>query len=146
MQIKLTGEAIDEGLPSAETDLHLLVYEKQARIHAVLHTHSPAATVLSMVHTKDFIEFSNYEIAKAFPGVNTHQTSIKLYIYDNDQDIQALATRIRPQLNSLPIPGFLIRGHGLYSWGETLADADRHLEAIEYLLSCEILRRQIMAH
>ena len=143
MRIKTTGEAIDDGRPSAATDLHLLVYQEQVKIHAVLHTHSPAATVLSMAHTQDALEFNNYEIAKAFPEIETHKTPIKLYIYDNDQDIPALATRIKPQLHNLPIPGFIIRGHGVYTWGETLVDAERHLEAIEYLLSCEILRRQI---
>jgi methylthioribulose-1-phosphate dehydratase len=32
--------------------------------------------------------------------------------------------------------GFLVRGHGLYAWGETLAAAKRHVEGLEFLLSC----------
>jgi methylthioribulose-1-phosphate dehydratase len=28
---------------------------------------------------------------------------------------------------------FLLRRHGLYTWGETLADAERHVEILEFL-------------
>jgi ribulose-5-phosphate 4-epimerase/fuculose-1-phosphate aldolase len=28
---------------------------------------------------------------------------------------------------------FLIRRHGLYTWGETLTDAERHVEILEFL-------------
>lgn len=143
MRLHTTSELIDDGTPSAETGLHLLIYNQYPKINAVLHTHSPAATVLSMVHSNDGITLSDYEILKAFPGITTHQTPSSLHIFENAQDIPALAELIKPNLTNLTIPGFLIRGHGLYTWGETLQDADRHLEAIEYLLECEILRRQI---
>jgi methylthioribulose-1-phosphate dehydratase len=29
--------------------------------------------------------------------------------------------------------GFLIRRHGLYTWGQDLAEAKRHLETLEFL-------------
>ena len=35
---------------------------------------------------------------------------------------------------------FLLRGHGLYTWGETIADAERHVEIIEFLL--EVIGRR----
>jgi methylthioribulose-1-phosphate dehydratase len=38
--------------------------------------------------------------------------------------------------------GYLIAGHGLYAWGRDGAEAMRHLEAIEFMLECELdLRR-----
>ncbi|HBF07446.1 MAG TPA: methylthioribulose 1-phosphate dehydratase [Gammaproteobacteria bacterium] len=143
MRLKHTGEAIDEGKPSAETGLHLMLYQYDTEIKAVLHTHSPKATVLSMIEKSDSIEFTDYEILKAFPGVAGHETTLSLPVYDNSQDIPALVKQIEPILPQLQIPGFLIRGHGIYTWGNSLADADRHLEALEYLLECEIIRRQI---
>ena len=30
--------------------------------------------------------------------------------------------------------GFLLRRHGLYTWGEDVAQAKRHLEIVEFLL------------
>jgi methylthioribulose-1-phosphate dehydratase len=38
--------------------------------------------------------------------------------------------------------GFLLLRHGLYSWGDTLADAKRHVEILEFLL--ETMGRTLM--
>jgi methylthioribulose-1-phosphate dehydratase len=41
-----------------------------------------------------------------------------------------------------PLYGYLIEGHGLYTWGRDMAEAERHVEAFEFLLACELdLRR-----
>ena len=32
--------------------------------------------------------------------------------------------------------GYLIRRHGLYTWGKDLEEATRHIEVIEFLLEC----------
>jgi methylthioribulose-1-phosphate dehydratase len=29
--------------------------------------------------------------------------------------------------------GFLISGHGLYTWGQSIAEAERHVEILEFL-------------
>ena len=143
MRMHPNGELIDEGKPSAETGLHLMLYQFDPEIKAVLHTHSPKATVLSMLETEDHITFNDYEILKAFPGIEDHQTSASLPLYANSQDIPALVEQIKPQLANMQLPGFLIKGHGIYAWGDSLADADRHLEALEYLIECEMIRRQL---
>ena len=31
------------------------------------------------------------------------------------------------------IYGFLLAGHGLYTWGKTIAEAKRHIEVLEFL-------------
>jgi methylthioribulose-1-phosphate dehydratase len=33
--------------------------------------------------------------------------------------------------------GFLLSRHGLYTWGESVAEARRHLEALEFLFEVE---------
>jgi methylthioribulose-1-phosphate dehydratase len=30
--------------------------------------------------------------------------------------------------------GFMLRGHGLYTWGESVSEARRHVEILEFLL------------
>ena len=35
------------------------------------------------------------------------------------------------------VHGYLIAGHGLYTWGRTVDDALRHVEAFEFLFECE---------
>lgn len=63
-------------------------------------------------------------------------------IFDNDQDIPALAQRVATLADNHPLQyGFLVRGHGLYCWGASVAEARRHLEGLEFLFQCELQRR-----
>jgi methylthioribulose-1-phosphate dehydratase len=125
--------------PSAETLLHCQLYRLFPRVGAVLHGHSVAATVLSM---QGPITFSNYEILKAF-GFATHELDVALPVYENDQDIARLADFIEPLLVREPPIGYVIAGHGVYSWGTSAEHAYWRLEALEFLLSCELERRRI---
>lgn len=134
------GKALHEGQkPSAETLLHCQLYRLNPAIGAVLHGHSVAATVLSLSGP---VIFSNYELLKAF-GFSTHEQSVILPVYENNQDIAQLATQIEPDLReALPI-GYVIAGHGVYAWGTNIEHAYWRLEALEFLLSCELERRRI---
>jgi methylthioribulose-1-phosphate dehydratase len=105
----------------------------------VLHGHSVAATVLSKLGA---ITFSQYELIKAF-GFATHDVDIVLPVYENDQDIARLAAWIEPFLVREPPIGYVIAGHGIYAWGSSVEHAFWRLEALEFLLTCELERRQI---
>jgi len=141
IEVRLDGGAVEQGTkPSAETLLHCQLYRLFPPIGAVLHGHSVAATVLSM--TAPEILFSGYEVVKAF-GYATHETDVALPVYDNDQDIARLAGVIEPKLTSEPPIGYAIRGHGVYAWGSGVEHAYWRLEALEFLLECELERRRI---
>ena len=75
---------------------------------------------------------------KAFAGIRSHEASLSVPVFDNTQDMAALAKSLTGYLgnNASQAPGFLIRGHGLYAWGKDVTEAQRHLEALEFLLSC----------
>ena len=121
--------------PSAETLLHAAVARARGS-GAVLHTHSIWSTVLSETHGTDGgIRLAGWEMLKGLEGVRTHQHTEWLPILTNDQNIPALAQRVETLLESSPgIHGFLLRGHGLYTWGDDLAEARRHVEILEFLL------------
>jgi len=139
--VTLDGRPVEQGQkPSAETLLHCQLYRLFPPIGAVLHGHSVAATVLSM--TAPEILFSGYEVVKAF-GYATHETDVALPVYDNDQDIARLAGVIEPKLLGDPPIGYAIRGHGVYAWGTGVEHAFWRLEALEFLLDCELERRRI---
>lgn len=142
----LAGNSLEPGKkPSAETLLHTQLYSWRAEIGAVLHTHSVNATVLSRLTAQDFIEFEDYELQKAFSGVSTHESRVRVPIFDNDQDIARLAAKVQPWLDAHPdCVGYLIRGHGLYTWGAQMSDALRQIEAFEFLFECELKTRSIM--
>ncbi|MFO1190342.1 MAG: methylthioribulose 1-phosphate dehydratase [Alphaproteobacteria bacterium] len=136
-----------EKKPSAETSLHRVIYSMVPTAGAVLHTHSVNATVLSRyLAGKTDLVLEGYELLKAFRGVETHETAISVPIFDNLQDMAALAVRVAARLGPAPAaPGFLIRGHGLYAWGMDTAEARRHVDAFEFLLACELERARLMA-
>ena len=143
----LAGNSLEPGKkPSAETLLHTQLYAWRADIGAVLHTHSVNATVLSRVTAGAFIDFEDYELQKAFSGISTHESRVRVPIFDNDQDIVRLAAQVQPWLDAHPeCVGYLIRGHGLYTWGPQMSDALRQIEAFEFLFECELKTRSVLA-
>lgn len=123
------------GKPSDESLLHIrIVKERGAR--AVLHTHSIWNTILSDLYASEGgVTIEGYEMLKGLQGVRTHEHAEWLPIIENSQDMQALADAIGKTLNEhKEAHGFLLRRHGLYSWGESLAQAKRHIEILEFLL------------
>ncbi|HET8964712.1 MAG TPA: methylthioribulose 1-phosphate dehydratase [Candidatus Acidoferrum sp.] len=123
-----------KGKPSAETFLHLAVVATR-NAGCVLHTHSVWGTLLSERHASDGgITISGYEMLKGLAGVKTHQHREWIPIFANDQDIPALAQKVEAELSRDPAShGFLLSGHGLYTWGVDLAQARRHIEIFEFL-------------
>lgn len=130
---------------SAETPLHLARYRAAAAVHAIVHVHTLAATVLSRADLAGgYVRFSGFEMQKALAGVATHETVVDLPVFANHQDTVALAATIEARLNgAAPVPGYLLAGHGLYAWGATMADARRHLEGLEFLLECTLEERRL---
>jgi len=125
--------------PSAETLLHTLLAQERP-IGAILHTHSIWGTLLSDIYFADGgFAIAGYEMLKGLDGITTHDTSVWVEIFDNSQDIAALAEKIRARMHIKPSAlqyGFLIRRHGLYTWGQDLRDARRHVEIFEFLFEC----------
>jgi methylthioribulose-1-phosphate dehydratase len=123
------------GKPSDETLLHLQIV-KDRGAGAVLHTHSIWNTILSDLYANEGgVTIAGYEMLKGLQGVRTHEHAEWLPIIENSQDMPALAESVSQVLHQNPTAhGFLLRRHGLYSWGETLAQARRHIEILEFLL------------
>lgn len=138
MVCDMRGRPEERGLiPSAETALHLCLYRHDTGVGAVFHTHSVTATALSR-RAGSSVAITGYEMQKAFAGIRSHETSLAVPVFDNTQEMAALAKSLEAYLGNNPshAPGFLIRGHGLYAWGTDISEARRHLEALEFLLSC----------
>lgn len=128
--------------PSAETLVHLEIVRARGA-GAVLHTHSVWGTILSDLHAADDgLVIEGYEMLKGLTGVTTHAHREWLPILENDQDMPRLASATHDVLTREPAAhGLLLRGHGLYTWGATIDEAERHVEILEFLL--EALGRRI---
>ncbi|MBX3300019.1 MAG: methylthioribulose 1-phosphate dehydratase [Acidobacteria bacterium] len=131
------------GKPSAETLLHLTIYRFLPRARSILHTHSVWGTILSDAFYEDgTIEIEGYEMLKGLSGVTTHEHTEKVPIVENSQDYVALAHVIENVVrDNEGLHGIYLRRHGLYTWGETVAEARRHVEIFEFLF--EVIARQI---
>jgi methylthioribulose-1-phosphate dehydratase len=147
VHIGADGKPIEPDQPksSAETLLHVALAELRS-VGCVLHTHSVWSTILSDHFFKQgMIELSGFEMLKGLEGIPSHEVTHWIPIFENTQDIPALAQHVRQKLND-PLEsmthGFLIRRHGLYTWGENVFAARRHVEVYEFLFEC--LARQMM--
>jgi methylthioribulose-1-phosphate dehydratase len=123
------------GRPSDEARLHLAIVRVRGA-RAVLHTHSVWSTILSEAGASaGGVGIAGYEMLKGLAGVKTHEHREWLPIIENSQDMPALALAVEQALRQHPLAhGFLLRGHGLYTWGRDLAEARRHVEILEFLL------------
>lgn len=120
--------------PSAETLLHLTI-ARVRQAGAIVHTHSVWSTVLSDLHASaGGLSVDGYEMLKGLHGVRSHEDREWIPILENDQDMPRLARGMGEILERHgDARALLLRRHGLYTWGDTLTDAERHLEILEFL-------------
>lgn len=121
------------GRPSDETVVHLALVRARGA-GAVLHTHSVWATVLSHSATDGEVALAGLELLKGLSGVKTHEHVERVPVVENTQDYERMAAAVTEALTAHPAcHGLLLRGHGLYAWGNDVAEARRHVEALEFL-------------
>jgi len=153
VRINNQGQPIlpDQPKSSAETMLHVVAAEKLPQIGCVLHTHSVWATILSdRFFPQGHVPLGGFEMLKGLAGITTHATDYQLPIFENTQDIPQLAAEVGRWLDHCLAGGgagphgYLIRKHGLYTWGKNVAEAQRHIEIYEFLLEC-VGRQLLMA-
>jgi methylthioribulose-1-phosphate dehydratase len=136
------GAVLDgDGKPSAETSIHVAIASMRGA-GSILHTHSVWGTLLSDVHAgAGGVRIEGFEMLKGLSGVTTHEHAEWLPIVENSQDYGPLARTIRQTLDEHPAAhGVLLRRHGLYTWGQDILEAKRHIEILEFL--CEVLVRR----
>ena len=136
LQIDGAGNVLEgSGRPSAETLLHLAVVRLRGA-GAVLHTHSVWSNILSDAYSAHGgLNIEGYEMLKGLEGVSTHEHREWLPIIENSQDMAKLAGSVEEALTQYrDAHGFLLRRHGLYTWGKEIAEAKRHVEILEFLL------------
>jgi methylthioribulose-1-phosphate dehydratase len=136
LEIDKTGKALrGKRRPSYEYLLHLAIVRAR-RAGAVLHTHSVWATILSEHYSPEgSLAIQGYEMLKGLAGVRTHEHRELVPIVENSQDMAELSKTVETALQNHPAAhGFLLRGHGLYTWGCDVQEAKRHVEIFEFLL------------
>ncbi|MFZ0746876.1 MAG: methylthioribulose 1-phosphate dehydratase [Terracidiphilus sp.] len=139
LEIDMEGRAVGPVAPSAETGLHTVLYHKRPEANAILHVHSVWNTLLSdRFAPMGWVTLEGFELLKALGGVTTHAYLERVPILDNSQNYEELSAQLGETLGEHPrAHGFLLSRHGLYTWGKSVAEARRHLEALEFLFEVE---------
>ena len=130
--------------PSAETSIHLAVYQRLPEVHASLHVHTVASTLLegTGATSPPTLTFSDVEMIKGW-GLWETGASAQLPIFHNHADVPTIAMEIDAWLSRSPaVPALVIKGHGITAWGGTIFEAHRHLEVTEFLCQLAGERRR----
>jgi methylthioribulose-1-phosphate dehydratase len=136
MHVDAAGRPLDDPRrPSAETLIHCYLYETLPKAHCVLHTHSVHNTLLSVAHADvGKLVLAGYEVLKGLGQIKTHDVQVEVPVFPNSQDMVEFTDWVRAYHQQAPdMQGFLIAGHGCYTWGETIAAAKRQMEVFEFL-------------
>ena len=148
MLIDMHGDAVGtDARPSAETALHTQVYRRWPEMNAVLHTHSRTQSVASRLYAEEgVIRLHGWELQKAITGYSTHDSVLEIPVFPNTQRMSELVARVDAWLDAgKPLHAYLIDGHGIYTWGRDMHETHRHLEALEFLLACELDLKKLRA-
>jgi len=146
MRVDVQGRSLDGKKPSAETWLHVALYRRYPAVRAVLHPHSPNATLAARLFAHELV-LEDYELLKALEGIDTHDARVVVPIFPNDQNIPRLALKVDEYIEMHgDIQAYIIAGHGFYTWGSSLQDALRHVEALEFLFDLETRLHGVRSH
>ena len=138
MLIDADANSLDGKKPSAETVLHTSLYKRFSDIHSILHPHSLNATLISRIFKSEIV-LEDYELLKALCGITTHESRVVVPIFANDQNIRRLAELVEQYLDKHDVcHAYIIAGHGLYTWGTSVQETLRHLEALDFIFDCEL--------
>jgi methylthioribulose-1-phosphate dehydratase len=138
MLIDADANSLDSKKPSAETVLHTSLYKRLPDIQSILHPHSLNATIISKIFKSEVV-LEDYELLKALSAITTHESRVVVPIFANDQNIHRLARQVEQYIDKHTVCyAYIIAGHGLYTWGTSVQEALRHLEALDFLFDCEL--------
>ena len=120
--------------PSAETAIHRAIYDTQESAAACLHGHSVEAVLAS--RGRDPVVLPRVEMIKAL-GVWDDGTPTALPVFANHPDVASIGQAVETFLRDhpRPLPALIVRDHGVTAWGQTISEALRHFEAVEFLLT-----------
>lgn len=124
--------------PSRESLIHAKIY-RMTGCSAIFHVHSVFNNLISEYYgDQGFIPVQGNELIKEL-GIWEENAAIEIPVLPNYLDITSIAKLVPRAIHS-DIPGFVLRNHGIYAWGNSIWEAKRHLEAFEFIFELEYRR------
>ncbi len=138
-----TGTPVDASSPrpSAETAVHVELYQKFEGAGAIFHVHEIFAALCSDEDsTAGATIFESVEMIKGL-DVWAPDAVVHVPIVENFHDIPRLAKAVSAAATER-VPAVMVHNHGYYAWGKSSAEARRHVETLAYLYRYSWERRQ----
>jgi len=116
---------------SGDVNLHMAVYRANQKAQAIVHSHCPHAVALTL-NGEDFLP-PDFEGQLYFPKVPVISVPYDVYF-------EQAAEKVAKTLAEFPI--CIVRGHGVYAWGETLNLAYKWTCSLELSAKTAFIARQ----
>ena len=139
VNVDFKGQILSGENASSDTLLHLQLYQLFPETGWVIHVHSIASTVLT--RKKQHMSLTGYELLKVFPKASNTDKEYVIPIFEGD-DREHLQAQVRDYYTQVPnpaLPFYFLRAHGIFLWGEDHKQILNRLEAINFMLECELL-------
>ncbi|MEZ2304172.1 MAG: methylthioribulose 1-phosphate dehydratase [Microcoleus sp.] len=129
--------------PSAETSIHLAVYQSFPEAQACYHVHSIEANLVSRLATGDAVSLPAIEMLKGL-GVWEENPQVSMPLFTNYFSVPKIAQEIGELFAISPpqVPALLIRDHGVTVWANSPATAYNYIEIVEYIFRYMVMARQ----
>lgn len=130
----------EKGLkPSAESSIHRAVYRSLENVGCGLHVHTLESNLIGAGTSSEepiaLLELPNVEILKAY-GIWDENPKVYVPIIYNFSNVQDISDCLERYLKTYKpvVPFCIIEKHGITVWGKDSVQANRNLEATDFIL------------
>lgn len=131
--------------PSSDEPTHRIIYKECSEINGIVHTHSKFATAFAQANQEienfgtTHSDFSVYNIPVT-DQLTRDQVDKDYELNTGKKIIEKLS---QEQINVLEVPGILSIRHGVFAWGQSIEEAFKNAEIIEYIAEISFLTKNI---
>ncbi|MFS8117788.1 MAG: methylthioribulose 1-phosphate dehydratase [Microcoleus sp.] len=140
----IVEQPVPDSRPSAETSIHVAIYNCFPDAKACYHVHSIEANLVSRLVAGDVVPLPAIEMLKGL-GVWEENPQVSIPLFTNYLEVPKIAKEICQFFtNSSPsVPALLIRDHGITVWADSTAAAYNYVEIVEYIFRYTIAASQL---
>ena len=140
----IVEQPVPDSRPSAETSIHLAVYNCFPDAKACYHVHSIEANLVSRLTAGDAVSLPAIEMLKGL-GVWEENPQVAMPLFANYLEVPKIAKEISEYfaISSPSVPALLIRDHGITVWANSPAVAYNYVEIVEYIFRYTIAASQL---
>jgi len=140
----IVEQPVADSRPSAETSIHLAVYNCFPDAKACYHVHSIEANLVSRLTAGDSVSLPAIEMLKGL-GVWEENPQVAIPVFANYLEVPKIAKEISEYfaISAPSVPALLIRDHGITVWANSPASAYNYVEIVEYIFRYTIAASQL---